>query len=177
MSCSSSSVLSRVIRMSCSSSLSLTVILRTQPTIGPRTTPRSSAGTWRTTWRAPLPSRCVVCGCGLGRVYGDTCAYMWKPLHPNHQNRLPTHHQPPTKQVGDKNQSVYIYGCGAAVIDVRGKGKSVILDNCKRTQAGLRSRLRTSRYGWHTPLKFHTLPRSLPPPRCWWTTCSRRWRW
>lgn len=39
--------------------------------------------------------------------------------------------------MGDKNQSVYIYGCGAAVIDVRGKGKSVILDNCKRTQASL----------------------------------------
>ena len=42
-----------------------------------------------------------------------------------------------TWQVVDKNQSVYIYGCGATVIDVRGKGKSVILDNCKRTQASL----------------------------------------
>lgn len=39
--------------------------------------------------------------------------------------------------MGDKNQSVYIYGCGAAVIDVRGKGKSVVLDSCKRTQARL----------------------------------------
>lgn len=37
-------------------------------------------------------------------------------------------------QVADKNQSVYVYNCGAAVIDVRGKGKSVILDACKRTQ-------------------------------------------
>lgn len=37
-------------------------------------------------------------------------------------------------QVGEKNQSVYIYGCGAAIIDVRGKGKSVTLDNCKKTQ-------------------------------------------
>ncbi len=37
-------------------------------------------------------------------------------------------------EVGDLKQSVYIYGCGAAVIDVRGKGKSVTLDGCKRTQ-------------------------------------------
>lgn len=37
-------------------------------------------------------------------------------------------------QVTDKNQSVYIYACGAAIIDVRGKGKSVTLDACKKTQ-------------------------------------------
>lgn len=37
-------------------------------------------------------------------------------------------------QVTDKIQSVYIYGCGAAVLDVRGKGKSVTIDNCKKTQ-------------------------------------------
>lgn len=40
-------------------------------------------------------------------------------------------------QVSEKNQSVYIYGCGAGIIDVRGKGKSVTLDNCKKTQVSL----------------------------------------
>lgn len=48
---------------------------------------------------------------------------------------LPTHLRC-AWQVGEKNQSVYIYGCGNAIIDVRGKGKSVTLDNCKRTQVG-----------------------------------------
>jgi hypothetical protein len=37
-------------------------------------------------------------------------------------------------QVTDKNQTVYIYSCGNAVIDVRGKGKAVTLDACKKTQ-------------------------------------------
>lgn len=39
-----------------------------------------------------------------------------------------------TVEVADPKQSVYIYNCGAATIDIKGKGKSVILDGCKKTQ-------------------------------------------
>lgn len=83
-------------------------------------------------------------------------------------------------QVGDKNQSVYIYGCGAAIIDVRGKGKSVTLDSCKRTQ------VREGGGPGHRALSSHPRPRVVlrltqafvslggktNKHRCWWTTCS-----
>jgi len=36
--------------------------------------------------------------------------------------------------IEDKKQSVYIYNCGACVIEIKGKGKSVTLDGCKKTQ-------------------------------------------
>lgn len=39
-----------------------------------------------------------------------------------------------TVEVADPKQSVYIYNCAAATIDIKGKGKSVILDGCKKTQ-------------------------------------------
>ena len=36
-------------------------------------------------------------------------------------------------EISDLKQNVYIYGCIGATIDVKGKCKSIVLDNCKKT--------------------------------------------
>lgn len=36
--------------------------------------------------------------------------------------------------IGDKRETVYIYGCVGATVDVKGKCKSIIVDSCKKTK-------------------------------------------
>jgi len=36
-------------------------------------------------------------------------------------------------QINDKKETVYIYGCVGATIDIKGKCKSIAVDNCKKT--------------------------------------------
>ena len=41
---------------------------------------------------------------------------------------------PVTVNIGDKKETVYVFGCVGATISVVGKCKSIILDGCKKTQ-------------------------------------------
>jgi len=66
-----------------------------------------------------------------------------------------------TVTIRDKGDTVYIYGCVGATINVTGKCKSIVVDGCKKTKVGFINTLTHTHTHTHTHIHTHTITTTI----------------